>query len=242
VSKATKRDVKVYQSMVVNHVDGCKRLRTCACPRTPQKGVWEYDIRFYWPSGKLFREQRLVPATGVTERQAFTWATERKNAILALGEYKFTQQKEERAARVAVPTLREFGPDYIKMCRADRQKPRTVQEKENILEHYLYPRFGDRRLNEFGENEIDSIKAEFAELNPKTLNNVFSVFNTLMAKAKRANKIKSVSVVAEHFDLPDIEDSPFDYYEPDVYELIVSTAEAYDQRAHLVVLLEHRSA
>jgi excisionase family DNA binding protein len=188
-------------------------------------------------SGKPFREPRLVPVTCVTERQAHTWASQRKNALLALGEYAYTQQKEEREARVAVPTLRDFGPDYLKTCKANRQKPRTVKAKEKILEHYLYPGFGERKLNEFGESELDSLKAEFAQLNPKTLNNVFSVLNTVMATAKRLGRIKGVSVVAEHFDVPDIEDSPSDYYEPDVYGLVVSVAKSYDPRAYLVAIL-----
>src|SRR5690349_2781449 len=124
-------DVTVRKIKKMSHVEGCRKLRTCTCP-FEFEGGWLYDIRFKWPSGRAFREKKQVPLSGLTEKKALAWAVERRNAIITMGELALIKQKEEQV--VPVPTLREFGPTYIKdFCKANRNKPRTVDGKAATL-------------------------------------------------------------------------------------------------------------
>ncbi|WP_395850607.1 hypothetical protein [Cystobacter fuscus] len=71
-----------------------------------------------------------------------------------------------------VPTLKEFAPRFIDGdARANRQKPSTITSKESLLRLYLLPRFGERRLDEVTNEDIQHLKAELRDLSTKTVNN-----------------------------------------------------------------------
>ena len=147
-------DVTVRRKRKKMHVAGCRKLRTCECPFV--EGVWQCDIRFTWPSGSEFREKRMLDHPDFTRKKALDWAIERRNDILGKGEAQLAKE-----AAKPVPTLQDFGPTYVKdYCKANRNKPRTVENKEGVLRYHLYPRFGSMRLDEIRLADIQRLKGD----------------------------------------------------------------------------------
>ncbi|WP_243338517.1 tyrosine-type recombinase/integrase [Anaeromyxobacter soli] len=221
-------DVTVRRKKHKMHVAGCQKLRTCQCPFT--EGDWQYDIRFTWPSGTPFREKRMLDHPDFTKKKALDWATERRNAIIAKGEARLAREAEK-----PVPTLKDFGPVYIKdYCKANRNKPRTIERKEGDLAFHLIPRFGNKRLDEISLADIQRLKGDLADLNAKTVNNVLSVLRTILDFAAETGVIPAVPVT-----FPQLKTAPaeIDFYEPDVYEKLVAIAKELDARAYLMMLL-----
>lgn len=129
-------DVTVRRLLKTMHTAACQRLAACSCP-TVDLG-WQYDIRFAWPSGNPFRERRMLDHPDFTKKKALDWATERRNAIIAKGEARLAKEAEE-----PVPTLKEFGPVYVKnYCKANRNKPRTIERKEGHMPSTSSPASG----------------------------------------------------------------------------------------------------
>jgi len=228
-------DVRVRRVKKVMHVDGCHKLRTCNCPFEHEEG-WLYDIRFTWPSGQPFRERRRIPTSGQSEKKALAWATQLRNALLAAGETKLAQQqKEDSAADPVIPTLLEFGPRYVSdYCKANRNKPRTIEEKKSILEFHLYPRLGNRRLDEIRLADVQRLKGDLEDLSSSRLNSVLNVLSTVLTFAVDVEVIKALPVTIR---LLKVAPAEVEFYEPGIYENIVTSARELDPRAYLTVLL-----
>ncbi len=227
-------DVVVKEDVKVKHGVGCAERRSCGCPQVPVG--YRYEICFEWPSGKLFRERKRVPIAGVTKAKAEAWARQRVRNVLAQGEQKLAEMKEVGRA-VPVPTLKEFGPRYVKeYLKANRRKPRTIAEYENILDYYLYPRFGNRRLDSFTKPDVQRLKGDLEDLAPSTVNNVLTVLSTLLRYASddEVQVIPAMPVTIKHLKVAPTE---VEYYEPPVYEALVATARKLDLRSYIMVLL-----
>jgi len=221
-------DVTVRRLLKKMHITVCQRSAACACP-TEDLG-WQYDIRFTWPSGVEFRERRMLDHPDFTKKKALDWATERRNTIIAKGEAQLA-----REAAKPVPTLQDFGPVYIKdYCKANRNKPRTIERKEGDIAFHLAPRFGAKRLNEITLADIQRLKGDLADLNAKTVNNILSVLRTMLNFAAETGVIPAVPVTFRQLKTVPAE---IEFYEPEVYEKLVTTAKELDARAYLVVLL-----
>ena len=122
----------------VDHASGCTRLRTCGCPRI--HAGWEYYVKVRFASGQVVTERRRVPLDNCTRAKAERYAEEREAELYRAG-------PAAKEAKKVVPTFREFGPRYLEeYCRANRQKPGTIIQKENNLRTHLYPRLGEKRL------------------------------------------------------------------------------------------------
>jgi integrase len=96
------------------------------------------------------------------------------------------------------------------------------------------PRYGTRRLDEIQNGDVQKLKAELADLSPKTVNNVLSVLNTLLKAAvswgvleRLPAEIKLLKVAAKELA----------FYEAGDYARLVAAAEALDPRIHVLVLL-----
>ena len=189
-------DVTVRRIKRMQHVDGCRRLRTCNCPFEYGEG-WRYDIRFRWPSGKPFREQRQVSLTGLTEKKALAWATERRNTLLAAGEAG--PQQEVKNPEPKVPTIAEFEAAYLRHKRAQRLKASTDYARESVLRRHIIPTLGKKRLDEIDVATVDLLKEAMEELSDKTVNNVLAVLSNMVRVAKALRVIREMPI--ENFGL-----------------------------------------
>ena len=137
-----------------------------------RRGGYEVDIIVRLPDGTRLRERKKTPCTSKSAAQR--WGEERQAILLLHG----------KARRKEVPTLEAFVPRYMaEHVKANRNKPSTQSLKEHIIDFYLKPRWARRRLDEIRESDVQKLKAELAELSPKTVNNVLCVLNTMLKVA-----------------------------------------------------------
>lgn len=211
-------------------------------PYRGQKGTWEVDIRMDLADGSIHRERRKAPE--VTKTQALRWGLDRERAILVASAMSLRAQSdpppERRRERKStpkkkVPTVEEFSPRYIEgYCEANRQKPSTIDAKRGLLKGYLLPRFGKRRLDEVSAEDIQQLKSALRDKNPKTVNNVLSVLNTMLRCAAEWGVIEEEPVRARWLKTSH---SPVDFFDFDHYESLVAAAAQLDPRYLIVVLL-----
>jgi integrase len=210
----------------VDHRPDCAKLRTCGCPRVHDG--WEYYVKVRFASGQVVTEKRRVPLDNCTRAKAERYAQEREAELYRAG-------PAAKEAKKIIPTLREFAPRYLEeYCRANRQKPGTIIQKQNNLRTHLYPRFGEKRLDQVNDPEIQKLKAALADRNPKTVNNVLSTLSTLLKSAVEWNVIDRPPCTIHHLR---VTQSPAPFYEPHEYEQLVRAARALDPRIELMVLL-----
>jgi integrase len=226
-------DVTVRRIRKVNHVEGCRKLRTCSCPFELEEG-WLYDIRFRWPSGNELREKRRIPISGLTEKRAIAWATERRNAVLAAGELKYEQKEDEKAK--PVPTLTEFEGDYLRHKKNQRLKASTEAGREGHLRKWIKPILGSYRLDEIDTSAIDLLKEAMEDRSEKYVNNVLGNLSNMVRVAKELKVIRELPL--EKFGLFKVDNSkPPPFYTEEEFGRLVEAAIRIDARIAVAVLL-----
>ncbi len=185
---------------------------------------WEVDIRFTWPSGKPYRERRKAPLRSKTG--ARRWAEERERVLLARG---------PAPKRREVPTLEQFSERFIEgYAIANREKPSSVASKRSILRHHLLPRFGAKRLDHLGNEDVQTIKRELRDKSPKTVNNVLSVLSTLLRTAVSWGVLEAEPCeIRLHKIMP----PNVSFYEVETYSHLVEAARKLGSEELILVLL-----
>lgn len=219
-------NVREYVKSVV-HAEGCKR-RHCGPACVRETDGWEYHLKLVLPDGSRYEERKRSPARTRADTQRY--ADQRAAHIL-----RFGRPTEKEATKAAVPTLAEFAPRYISDdARAKRNKPRTIAEKQRIIDHDLVPRFGSTPLDRIDDAMVAKMMSEMAEKSPATVNNVLSVLSTMHKAAYKWKVIEMLPCTIEHLRVVQRE---IEYYEPDVYEHLLASARNVDPRIALLVLL-----
>lgn len=192
--------------------------------RRGQEKGFEVDISFKWPDGETYRERVKSPVASKAGAKA--WGEQRLAELLRRG-------KEQSLPDA--PTFTEFAKRFLEEhSRANRQKPSTIITKERILEYYLKPRFGSKRLDEIDDAVVQRLKADLHELSPKTVNNILVVLNTLLKAAVKWSVLPKLPATIELLKVPPRE---MVVYEPHDYERLVHAAAKVDRRYHAMVLL-----
>lgn len=185
---------------------------------------WEVDILVRTPDGKRMRERTDAPVSSKTA--ARRWGENREHELALNG----------RPQRRAVPTVLEFGPRYVtEYCEANRQKPSTIVQKKLIIEHYLKPRIGSKKLDQVTDSDVQRLKFDLRDLTPKTVNNTLVCLNTMLKAAVEWRVIDRMPATIKLLKVPKVLEPKF--YEPHQYEHLVKVAEALDHRIELLILL-----
>lgn len=224
-------DVTVRKEKQVQHVAGCAKRRMCGCPFT-EGGSWFYDIRFTWPSGKTFRERKKVPVSGITERKALAWATERRNAVLAAGERSFAAPVVE----AKVPTVAEFKEEYLRHKKAQRLKASTEEQREGVLENWIVPVLGRYRLDQIDLGAVDLLKEAMEEKSRKYTNTVLAILSNMLGAAVDLKKIRERPIRKVGLFKTDNSKAPA-FYAEEEYGRLIEAAIKIDARLAVVVLL-----
>src|SRR5207253_2838217 len=120
-------------------------------------------------------------------------------------------------------------------AKADRLKPRTIKEKERVIEHDLKPRLGAKRLDDITAADVQKLKADLSNKSPKTVNNVLNVLSTMLKRAVEWQILEKLPVIVKLVRIDRVGEPQF--YEPHEYERLVDGAASIDPRIHLFVLL-----
>jgi integrase len=196
--------------------------------RPYRRGGWEVDIRVALPDHTEHRQRRKAPVSSKSGAQRWGESREREW-------YSQLVQPQPVIIVKEVPTLAEFAPRFLDgHARANRQKPSGIAAKETILNVYLVPLIGTRKLDAIGSEEVQRLKARLGDKAPKTVNNVLTVLNTLLKKALEWEVIERMPCVVRLLPIPTPSAQFHDFAD---YERLVETAERIDRQTHLLVLL-----
>ena len=197
--------------------------------RPYRKGGWEVDIRVVAPDGvRQIRERKRAP---VSSRSAATrWAEGRERVL-----FERLMNPVQETARKEVPTLTEFAPRFVDgHAKANRQKPSSIAAKELIIRVHLTPQLGRKKLDAIKTEDVQQLKRRLSTKAAKTVNNVLTVLNVLLKKAKEWNVIDRMPCSITLLPVPK---TSMSFYDFDEYERLVSAASTVDATTYLIVLL-----
>jgi integrase len=196
-----------------------------------KKMGFEVDIRFTYPDGAPFRQRIKAPVE--SKSAAKRWGEARERELLLRPSPVFLEQQEE--TRKEVPTFREFGPRFIDgYARAERHKASGIDSKQLILNKYVLPRLGDRKLDTLTDEDIQQLKSSMAEKSRKTVNNVLTVLGKLL---RVAVEWKVISGMPCRIRLLKVSAAVPAFYEFGDYARLVEAASKMSARTLVVVLL-----
>jgi integrase len=198
-----------------------------------RSGGWEIDIVLTLPNGEKIRERRKAPVSSKSD--AKRWAQERERFLLQHGRPQPRGAKQPTTEEKKAPTFAEFVPRYLAdHVKADRQKPTTRRSKHSICANHILPMLGHVRLDSVTVEDIQRIKLQLADRSPKTVNNVLSVFNTILKVALQWGVIDSIPVTAKWMKTT----TPrMAFYDFDEYDRLRAAARRIGPRHELLVLL-----
>jgi integrase len=190
---------------------------------------WEADLRFDWPDGTGFRRRLRVPHT-CGESNAKRWAEERERAFVRGG-----RPEPQLPPKPAAPTLAAFAPSFVNASRALVQKASTTEAKESILRTHLVPALGETKLDAIDSAAIASLHAALLAkgLHPKTRNNVLTVLSGLLKLAADYGHIAHLPDIR----LVRVKTPEMERYSDEEYARLLTAAAAFDDKAHLAILL-----
>lgn len=204
--------------------------------------VWQIDIHCI-PAGETQRRRLRFHPEGITSRKgAERWAERKQAELIAHGDLRrneATNSDSETSPTLpspdeACPTLTEFGDTWLDYCRANRQKPSTLESKRITFRVHLAPVLGRYRLDQIGAAELLRLKAALAELAASSTNQVLLVLSSVLSTARKLGliteqpKIELVKVPATR---------KIKHLEPDDFEKLVEAAAQVGSASVAVVLL-----
>src|SRR5207245_8013070 len=119
-------------------------------------------------------------------------------------------------------------------ARANRQKPSGIAAKETIGQVHLIPMLGARRLDAITTESVQRLKHHLRDRAPKTVNNVLTVLNVMLKKAREWDVIDRVPYTTRLLPIPK---PSAGFYDFDEYEALLDAAKSTDPNAYLIVLL-----
>jgi integrase len=197
--------------------------------RPYKRGGWEVDIKVRRPDGSEIRERRRSRLS--SKSAAKRWGEARELELL---QQVLTPQPEAETERKEAPTLKAFASRFIaEYAEAERQKPSSIAAKRTTLEAHLIPLFGDKKLDEISDADVQQLKVQLKSRAPKTVNNQLTTLSMILKKAVEWKVIDRVPCTIRLLKVPK-GNPPF--YDFEQYARLVEQAKT-DWRAHLIVLL-----
>ncbi|HLT36719.1 MAG TPA: site-specific integrase [Enhygromyxa sp.] len=207
--------------------------------RPYRKGGWEVDIMIRLDNGQRYRERRRAPVE--SKSGALRWGQQRERYLLTHGPDSAAPAKttspglEVETEKKEVPTFAEFAPRFLEgYAKANRHKPSTIEGTEKNLRVHVLPAFGDRRLDELTQEDIQRFKGQRTHLANKTVNHHLSLMRCMFTAAVEWGVIEQMPVELKRLK---VTKTTMDFYDFDDFEALVSAASEIDRRVLLMVLL-----
>ncbi|MEX1363864.1 MAG: site-specific integrase [Nannocystaceae bacterium] len=205
--------------------------------RPYKRGGWEVDIMLTIPGRPKIRERRRAPVP--TKSAAKRWGEERERQLIQ--HYTNTDPSEDGldvrpdVAMKEVPTLAQFVPRYIEgHCKANRLRPRTIEQRLQLCKNHLIPAFGRKRLDRIRAEDIQRYKADRAEFMASTLNLHLTLLLCILNMAIEWGVIEKLPVKIKRLK----EAKPaLKFYDFDELDRLVLAAEQFDHPNPLLAVL-----
>lgn len=202
--------------------------------RWHKNGWWQYDVVLKFPDdppdAEPFRERRKAPVD--SESAAKKWAAQREQYWIRNG-----RPVEAVAPKAAAPLFADFAERTLREHdTANGHKPSTIESKRGALKAHINPTFGAKHVDAITAGDIAAFKAELTEkgMAPKTVNNVLTIFATMLSCAEewgvieKAPPVKLVKSAKKR--MPFLTASHFD-------RLVAGAAKLKNPRALVIILL-----
>lgn len=177
-------------------------------PKTGEmREAWYVDVDFKHPDGRRQRVRRRSPIQ--SRRAAEQFEREQRNTLAAGGlERKEEEQKE-------IPRFADFADEFIDTYARVHNKHSEVISKQGILQRYLLPVFGRKKLDVITTRDIEKLKSKLLNigLKAKTVNNALATMGKLLRYAEeveiieKAPRIRLLKVPKAAFDFLTFEES-----------------------------------
>lgn len=186
---------------------------------------FQYDFRLTLLDGTVYRERKKARgATSATAAKQI--GLRRLQEVLRNG-----PPKPPEAAPKRVPTFAEYGPEWLMMAKAERQRHSTLVAKESKLRLHVLPLLGGLRLDEVTEDTFDLIMKKREHLGSGTVNAILDTVLAMLRRVKTRYKL----------ELPELTRLPVDrkvlWYTPDELEQLLECASTFSPTVELFILL-----
>lgn len=111
-----------------------------------------YRAAYTGPDGKLYR----APETFASKDDAIVWLTAR-GAEISL-ELWASEAAARSARQRAIPALREYADEWLETRKTQGRAPRptTRQQYRMLLDTWIYPTFGNERIDRISADDVDA--------------------------------------------------------------------------------------
>jgi integrase len=204
-------------------------------------GGWEVDIMIRLDDGQRYRERRKAPVKSKSAAQR--WGEKRERYLLKHGPNHTPSARASSTApelgskpiKKEVPTFAEFAPRFIEgHAKANRHKPSSIETAQKNLRAHIVPEFGDKRLDELTQEDVQRFKGQRANLANKTVNNILTYLRTMLQAAVDWGLLDAMPVEIKRLK---VTATKMEFYDFDEFEALIEAAAKIDPRSQLVVLL-----
>ncbi len=185
------------------------------------KGAWWVD--FYFGVERVRRKAPINTKRGAEEHE------QRLRQRLLAG----LPLTEGEAVAATLPSFGVFAEEFMGSYVKANNKQSVQQEKRCIFDHHLLPAFGEHKLDEVREREIEQFKAALIDkgLSAKRAKNILAVLSRMLRYAREVGVLSSVPNIR----MPKIPPRSMDFLADDEYARLVSAASS--DAARLAMLL-----
>ena len=136
--------------------------------------------------------------------------------------------------RLLIATTRHVSAAAIRASKAAEKPVSTIATKEVLLRAHLIPLLGAKRLYAITSEDVQRLKRTLSTKAPKTINNVFTVLNTLLKAAVEWQILDRVPCTIR---LLKVSKPSAAFHDFDTYEHLVESARVVGSNTALIVLL-----
>jgi integrase len=150
--------------------------------RIERRESGRYRAAYTGPDGRLYR----APTTFDAKEDAVAWLANRRAEIQM--EVWAPDTAVRGAARLAIPTMKAYGDQWLegRKTRGRELRPTTRQQYRMLLDTYIYPTFGDERLDRITAEDVTKWYDALAPGKETIRAQAYSLLRTILGSAASA--------------------------------------------------------
>lgn len=203
--------------------------------RKYKSGGWEFHFRGEIRGVKVERRWKSpIHTKGGTEK----WGEKRLEKWIREGvPVEVVPPDKSPLGTARVPTVREYGADYLKAAAVQRLKPSALASRAQILRDHIVPTIGGVRLDAIRPQHVDLIREKLVKHSSKTLANVLAVLRAMLRYAAERELITHVPTIRG----PRVVQPEMDFYTFEELDALVEAARQVGESETMVLLLGARA-
>jgi len=141
---------------------------------------------------------------------------------------------ESAPAPTTMPSFAEFAVEFMGTYVKANNKQSVQQEKRCIFDHHLLPAFGERKLDEVRERDIEQLKAVLVDkgLSAKRAKNILAVLSRMLRYAHEISVLEATPIIR----MPKVPPTKMDFLSDDDYARLCSAAQSEPNRLAMLLV------